>query len=362
MDSLHEEHREKILLDLDAVATFDHTENTFLTSTGDWISLFQYIKLYALCEADTQQLDADTRLHLFIDSMRQALLLSPDMNLEYIVKAFLSIHLINIPAAKILERVILQHDSVMRDNELRCLRTVNHFTDNSLHLPENTQTESMLLILKNIHATPDFFKIIGEVIEVCARDHVGKHTHHKKKFSLRRLIAETTVSSQVQYIHTFENWSSQQKFSVTTSINTQRLFYFANAQCIAIPPAVYLKFFDSALVEKVVLGTLHQIDIAAVLLVIKSLRVYHNNIKSLLDFRTQCTVGVNTATRANLTRAVVLQLYVATWQHESIREQCWQSIIGVYNYTISSTCEIFRKKHAYEYEAVMQSLVKCLLE
>jgi hypothetical protein len=362
IESLHEEHREKIMLDLDAVESFDHTENTYLTSTGDWIALFQYIKLYALCEADTQELDSDMRLQLFIKSMREAQVLSQDMNLEYIVKAFLSIYLINIPAAKILERVILQHDQHMRDIELRSLRTVHHFTDNSSHQPASTQTESMLLVLKNIHATPDFFKIIGEVIEVCARDHIGKQTNNKKKFSLRRLISETNVSSQVQYIHTFENWSSQQKFSVTTSINTQRLFYFANAQCVAIPQEVYLKFFDSALMEKVIQGTLHQIDIAAVLLVIKSLRVYHNNIKSLLDFRMQCTVGVNAATRATLTQALVLQLYVATWQHESIREQCWQSIIGVYNYTISSTCDQFRKKNVYEYEAVMQSLVKCLLE
>jgi hypothetical protein len=125
---------------------------------------------------------------------------------------------------------------------------------------------------------------------------------------------------------------------------------------------VYFKFFDSSLVEKVIEGTLHQIDIESVLLVIKSIRVYHNNIKSLLDFRMQCTVGVNTATRANLTQALLVQLYVATWQHQSIREQCWQSIIGVYNYTISSTCEQFRKNNVYEFEAVMQSLVKCLLE
>jgi hypothetical protein len=62
IDSLHEEHREKILLDLDAVESFDHTENTFLTSTGDWIALFQYIKLYTLCEADTQELENDMRL------------------------------------------------------------------------------------------------------------------------------------------------------------------------------------------------------------------------------------------------------------------------------------------------------------
>jgi hypothetical protein len=302
------------------------------------------------------------RLQLFIESMRQAQVLPEAMDLEYIVRAFLSIYLINIPAAKILERVILQHDSVMRDIELRSLRTVHHFTDNSLHMPIEAQQDSMLLILKNIGTTPEFHKVIADIIEVCAKDHVGKQTNHSKKFSLRRHMSQKSCSTEVQYVHTFGNWSSQQKFSVTTSINTQRVCYFANAQTVSIPADVYLKFFDASLVEKLVDGALHQIDVEAVLLVIKSLRVYHNNIKSLLDFRTQCTGGLNAATREKLTRAVVLQLYVATWQHESIREQCWQSIVGAYNYTISSSCELFRKKNAYEYEAVLHSLVKCLLE
>jgi hypothetical protein len=294
--------------------------------------------------------------------MRQAQVLPEDMDLEHIVRAFLSIYLINIPAAKILERVILQHDHGMRDIELRSLRTVHHFTDNSLHMPVETQQDSILLILRNIGATPEFFKAVADIIEVCAKDHVGKQTTHSKKFSLRRHMSQKGCPAQVQYVHTFGNWSSQQKFSVTTSINMQRLFYFANAQTVVIPAEVYVKFFDASLVEKLVDGALHQIDVEAVLLVIKSLRVYHNNIKSLLDFRTQCTGGLNLATRDKLTRAVVLQLYVATWQHESIREQCWQSIVGAWNYTISSSCELFRKKNTYEYEAVLQSLVKCLLE
>ena len=362
LKTLHDEHREKILLDFDAVASFDYSENTFLTSTGDWIALFQYIRLYALPEADRLELESDVRLQLFIESMRQAQVLPEDLDLEYIVRAFLSIYLINIPAAKILERVILQHDRGMRDIELRSLRTVHHFTDNSLHMPIETQQDSILLMLKNIGTTPEFHKVVTEIIEVCAKDHVGKQTHHSKKFSLRRHMSQKGCDTQVQYVHTFANWSSQQKFSVTTSINMQRLFYFANAQTVVIPADVYLKFFDASLMDKLVDGALHQIDVEAVLLVIKSLRVYHNNIKSLLDFRTQCTGGLNAATREKLTRAVVLQLYVATWQHDSIREQCWQSVVGAYNYTIASSCELFRKKNAYEYEAVLQSLVKCLLE
>ena len=364
LNGLHSEHREKILLDLDAVATFDYsnTENTFLTSTGDWIALFQYIRLYALSEAERLELESDVRLQLFIESMRQAQVLPESMDLEYIVRAFLSIYLINIPAAKILERVILQHDGNMRDIELRSLRTVTHFTDNSMHMPIETQQETFLRILKNIGTTPEFYKAIAEIIDVCAKDHVGKQTTHSKKFSLRRHMLQKGCSTQVQYVHTFANWSSQQKFSVTTSINMQRLFYWANAQTVVIPVDVYLKFFDASIVEKLVDGALHQIDVEAVLLVIKSLRVYHNNIKSLLDFRTQCTGGLNATTREKLTRAVVLQLYVATWQHESIREQCWQSIVGAYNYTIASSCELFRKKNAYEHEAVLHSLVRCLLE
>jgi hypothetical protein len=361
-DSLHEDIKKKIELDLEAVQAFEHADNTFLTSTGDWIALFHYIRLYALSESDTSELENDVRLQLFMQSMRFAQVLSQHMDLEYIVKAFLSIYLINIPAAKILERVILQHDHGVRDIELRSLRTVHHFTDNSLHMSAQTQKDTILLILKNIHMKPEFFKCIAEIMDTVARDHVGKQRTRSKKFSLRRHISEKSLTAPVQYVHTFENWSSQQKFSVTTSINTQRLFYFAKAQDVVIPEHVYANIFDASLVDKVVHNSLHQIDVAAVLLVIKSLRVYHNNIQSLLDFRTQCTLGINAATRATLTQAVLLQLYVATWQHESIREQCWQSIIGVYNYTISAACELFRKRHTYEYEAVLESLLKCLLE
>ncbi len=53
---------------------------------------------------------------------------------------------------------------------------------------------------------------------------------------------------------------------------------------------------------------------------------------------------------------------MGTWQHENIREQCGQSIIGVYNYTISPAYDLFHKRNTYEYETFLESLVKCLLE
>ena len=62
LSSLHDEHKHKILFDLDAVASFDYSDNTFLTSTGDWIALFQYIRLYTLSESDKLELENDVRL------------------------------------------------------------------------------------------------------------------------------------------------------------------------------------------------------------------------------------------------------------------------------------------------------------
>jgi hypothetical protein len=139
------------------------------------------------------------------------------------------------------------------------------------------------------------------------------------------------------------------------------MLYFMKAQVVRVPEEVFLKYFDASFVSKFSAGAIHQIDEAAIIFVIKSLRVYHYNIKSLLDFRTRCMLGLNATVRAGLTLPVVLQLYVSVWQHDSIRERCWRAVIGVYNYTIASSCETFRQQHQYEYEAVLESMVQFLL-
>lgn len=350
-----------LFFDEAAWSQFDSNDSDHLTSISDWVTLFKYVNIIKLSREDVESLVSDPRVQVFMNAMVVGNTTQDPLNLEYVVKAMLSVTLMNIPAAKMFERVIARNNSNTRDVEIRSLRTVNTFTDNCSHMPQEVHHKTFILLLRHICVTPDLILDIARIIDTCAREHEIVTHAVKKKFSIRDHVAKALNTATVQYLHTFENWSSQQRFSVTTSINVQRMLYWMKAQVVPIPEAVFLKYFDASFVSKFSSTAIHQIDQSAIIFVIKSLRVYHNNIKSLLDFRTKCMLGLNTSVRANLTLSVVLQLYVSIWQHESIREHCWRSIIGVYNYTISSSCEAFRQQHEYEYVSVIESMVSFLM-
>ena len=356
---LPEDQRASLHFDDDAWAHFDSIDSDHLTSIADWVTLFKYIKLIKLSRDETDTLMKDPRLQVFLSSMVLANTARTPLDLEYVVKSMLSVTLMNIPAAKMFERFVMASGSV-RDVELRSLRTVNDFNDKCSHMPHDAQQNTFITLLQHICTTTDFVQDVAAIIDTCAREHDVMKPTVSRKFSMREHVAKK-ADVTVLYAPTFGNWCSQQKFSVTTSINLQRILYFMKAQVVRVPEEVFLKYFDPSFVSKFSSGSIHQIDEAAIIFVIKSLRVYHYNIKSLLDFRTRCMLGLNATVRAGLTLPVVLQLYVSVWQHESIRERCWRSVIGVYNYTISSSCETFRQQHQYEYEAVLESMVQFLL-
>jgi uncharacterized protein YaaW (UPF0174 family) len=180
-----------------------------------------------------------------------------------------------------------------------------------------------------------------------------------KKFSLREhlKLQQTIVTLHRAYL--FDEWKAMQKFSVTISLKTQRLMYFIKAQQCSLDRALVSSFFEEQLVNKLLQGTLEQIDSGAITAVIKTLRIYNYNIKRLLEFRTNCLVGFNQSIRKTLTLPVVLQLYVACFQHSSIRDEIWKSIVPTLNYAITSRCEEFRKKYEYEFPSVMESLMRC---
>lgn len=354
------EQRTALHFDEDAWSQFNSTESDHLTSISDWVTLFKYIKLIKMSPEETHRLASDPRVQVFLNSMVLANTAPTPLSMEYVVKSMLSVTLMNIPAAKMFERFVLTSGNT-RDVELRSLRTVNDFTDNCSHMPHEVQQHTFVVLLRHICLTSDFVNDIAAIIDTCAREHEVRSQTVSRKFSIRDHISKNLNTETVQYVHTFDNWCSQQKFSVTTSINLQRMLYFMKAQVTRVPEDVFLKYFDASFVSKFSAGTIHQIDEAAIIFAIKSLRVYHNNIKSFLDFRTRCMLGLNANVRAGLTLPVVLQLYVSIWQHDSIRERCWRSIIGVYNYTIASSCETFRQQHEYEYEGVLESMVQFLL-
>ena len=66
--------------------------------------------------------------------------------------------------------------------------------------------------------------------------------------------------------------------------------------------------------------------------------MYLKNIQHLIDFRVQCLDGLNISTRKALSLAQIVQLYVCCFQHESIRDKCWKSVLPVLNHSIQNAC------------------------
>jgi hypothetical protein len=213
-----------------------------------------------------------------------------------------------------------------------------------------------------IHIKSEFQQDVTAVIDISAQDSRPLSESTKKKFSLRRHIKDTQGSNVEHRAMLFEQWQHEMKFSVNISLATQRLLYFIRAQVFHVDMSALKSMLDQQLLAKTFAVNLERIDADVVCAVIKTLRVYQGNIQSLLEFRTQCLVAFNASVRAKLKPSVVLQLYVACWQHQSIREHCWRSIINVSNFSITTNCEEFRKKYRYEQVSVIKTLLYCHTE
>ena len=103
--------------------------------------------------------------------------------------------------------------------------------------------------------------------------------------------------------------------------------------------------------------SLENIDTDAVIQVIKSLRVYNTKIKSLIDFRSKCLEGINQKTRNALSIVQVLQLYIASYQQDHIRWDCWKRIEKTMNHTINDTVTNFVNTYEFDIDGVVQNLV-----
>ena len=155
------------------------------------------------------------------------------------------------------------------------------------------------------------------------------------------IVTEVFVFTDLSYTQTFDNWSAVHKFGNTTSMYFQRILYFIQVQTTVTPPDTYAHLFAKDILAKVQGCNIERIDANAIVNVILGLRVYHNGVKDLLDFRTQCLDGLSIRTRQALSLAQIAQLYVSIFQHDSIWEYCWKSVVPVMNHTILSSRERF---------------------
>jgi len=258
-----------------------------------------------------------------------------------------------------LERVLLAQGPQHRDIEVMCLRGVNSYVDQCQHMSNESTIEAISLLIQAVRVHPSFQTDIAGVVDETFDEKRTRGDSVKRTFSLRRRVQETQGAALLHRAMLFDEWKHEMKFSVNISLNTQRLLYFMCAQVAPLDASAMTAFFDQQMLAKTFAVNLERIDADAVCAVIHTLRVYQYNIKDLKEFRIQCLVGFNAATRAKLTLPVVLQLYVACWQHQSIREHCWRSIIPVYNFAIISRCEEFRSKYEYEQLSVFHTLLHC---
>jgi hypothetical protein len=352
---------DRIEIDDSAATMIDNNELHALQSTSDWVTLFQHIHVAHMSEAQRSALRDNQRMVIFVKAMR--LIIPEHAEIEEYVRPMLCTILMHIPAANMLERVLLAEGPQHRDIELMCLRAVNSYVDQCQHMSNESILEVISLLMQSIRVAPSFHADVASVIEsASSTDNRRTHTTAKKKFSLRRHLKDQQGATVLHRALLFEDWKFEMKFSVNISVSTQQLLYWITAQTSHVDMSCLGSMFDQQMLAKTFALNLERIDATAVSAVIKTLRVYQYNIQSLIEFRTQCLVGFNQAVRKTLTLPVVLQLYVACWQHPSIREQCWRAIIPVFNFAITSRCDEFRQKYAYEQLSVIHTLLYCHTE
>ena len=167
------------------------------------------------------------------------------------------------------------------------------------------------------------------------------------------------------YDCTFEHWEMNQRFSINISNRMRKFLYFIKIQKERVPDELYLKYFDANNAKLAINSTVDQIDHSVVLEIIHLVRThdsFQQRIDSLVDFRQSCFNGIAISTRKNLSKAATVQLYIASFQHESIREICWKSVVDSYNYITREAVREFTKTHAFDVQPIMDTIFRSLFD
>jgi len=351
----------------DAVAGLDWeaADVTKPLETNDWVAILQYTNIVA----PSPNAEPGVLLRRLSDCWSKS-----KLDEEYEPTPLLLMHIFSyimlehVPAQKILELKLgmlrrQQGRSVCRDLELRCLRCVASF-NNDMHTEEATIADSMLS-LTCMQINPE---LSGELVSVLKLQETRAEAHDVEtrrtvgRMQLRSLAKKLHQSKQWVYSATFDAWAVKQQFSVTTTRRQQLLMYFLMAQSRPASPEKLQVIFSTGMLKRMDAQSLDHIDANAILSMLQSIRLYANNIAALVDFRMQCLAGVSYTLRKTLSMAQILQLYIACFQHPTIQEHCWRGVLPVWNYTIRDSCERFVRNNTYEIDAVLDSIIACMLE
>jgi hypothetical protein len=346
-----------VAIDESAATMIDGAESHALQSTSDWVALFGYLEVAHLSESERNALRENPRVAVFVKSTRH--IFEEAAEIERFVVPMLCTVLMHIPATSMLERVLLAIGQQHRDIEVQCLRGVNAYVDQCQHMSNDVTIDAISLLVRAVRVRPEFLRDVVAVVDTATKHGELRAEAAKRQFSLRRHVKDQQSATLEHRALLFQDWRHEMKFSVNISLKTQKILYFIRAQEPPLDMSVLKSMFDANMLAKIFAVSLERIDAAAVRDVIRTLRIFQYNITSLIDFRTQCLSGFNATTQAKLTLPVVLQLYVACWQHASIRDECWRAVIEVSSFPIKKRCEEFRRTHAHEQLSVLRTLLHC---
>lgn len=338
---------------------FDHIDEIF-SSISDWAILLAHVSV----ELDGDQLQAMDK-NPIMSRMREALreacitqMLIPETHFLVLCLFYMSPR--GTLAPKMIERLCLRCGVASSDIELRCMRFVTRYMDATMD--EMAQNKLYVDLALNLQVDSNFnTKIRSALSAAVEASHVSDKVSSRQRIQLRYLAARLHSSNVLSYSQTFENWRASHKFGNVTSTQIQKILYFIKVQETATPEDVYERLFTREILMRVRMGAVDRIDPRAITDIIKSLRVYGHNIQDLLDFRTECLLGLSITARKTLTLAQVAQLYISVFQHDSIWEECWRSVVNVMNHTIIAARAKFKAGHAYDTRGVCSNIINCLV-
>jgi hypothetical protein len=150
-------------IDDSATTAIDNTDSHALQSTSDWVALFSYIEVTHLPESQRKVMRENPRMPVFARAMRHIFPVHTDI--ELLVRPMLCTILMHIPAANMLERVLLAQGPQHRDIEVMCLRGVNAYVDQYQHMCNESTVEVISLLMQAICVKPSFQTDIAGVVD-----------------------------------------------------------------------------------------------------------------------------------------------------------------------------------------------------
>lgn len=350
-----------VILDMDIVNDIDNIDTELIYSVSDWLNLLSY----TYCEVSdnvSSCLHEDTLVSRFSKSLLAAGLVEiTSGGINAILPCMIHTFPNNTPMSQMLERYVLTHFPDTRDVEVKCLRSVSHYMDGVT--PESTHQQSLGLVISQMKTIPVFTSDLQYVLlqeeQIRAMSELTENPEQIGRVSLRSLVVQLQHERTYSSTESFENWRSQLQFGVTTSMHLQLLLYFICTQQTTPAPEQYRNLYSDKIIERVLKNNnnIDNIDTSAITKIIKTIRIYKHSIRNLIDFRQQCLLGFNVKKRMSLSLAQVVQLYICCFQHKSVFEAAWKSVVPIMNHTIQTACQKFRDSHQFDVDAVVKTLI-----